>query len=214
MALYHLQQQQEYEVQHIITTVNSHYDRVTMHGLRKELLIKQIEAISIPHSVISLPEQPSMEEYESLLGSTMSDLKAKGFTHAAFGDIFLEDLKEYRDNQLANLGLLSTYPLWKKDTKALIKEFISLGFKAVVVAANAELLDSSFSGRVIDETFIEDLPNNVDPCGENGEFHTFCFDGPIFERSIHFEVGETITRSYPSPSESNKSVDFWFCDLK
>ncbi|MGY0037527.1 Dph6-related ATP pyrophosphatase [Pedobacter sp. NJ-S-72] len=155
-------------------------------------------------------------------GERSSRLHRQGFTHAAFGDIFLEDLRKYREEQLSALHIKSVFPLWKRDTKELLTEFIDLGFKSILVCIKADLLDPEFAGRIIDSDFIKDLPPNVDICGENGEFHTFCFDGPIFKNPILFEVGERVYREYQSPKTDTDSCSagpvknnsgFWFCDL-
>jgi uncharacterized protein (TIGR00290 family) len=186
-----------------------------MHGLRRDLLLKQVMEIDIPSSTIELPEQPDMATYESLMGTTLKSLKDEGFDHAAFGDIFLQDLKTYRERQMAGYGLKTIFPLWQKDSKTLLQEFIDLGFKAILVCVDAKKLDASFAGRIIDERFIADLPNGVDPCGENGEYHTFCFDGPIFKKAIPFQIGERIYREYDAPSggQTEEKAQFWFCDL-
>lgn len=216
LAYYQLKQQTKVDL--LLTSINSHHDRVSMHGLRREVLINQIEKIGLPFSTIELPEQPSMEEYNSVLLQKVEELKTDNFTHAAFGDIFLEDLRNYRENQLKEHGIECIFPLWKRDTKEIIQEFIRLGFKAVVVCLNSALLDESFLGRVIDEQFIYDLPENVDPCGENGEFHTFCFDGPIFSNPVDYTIGEKIFREYKNPKNDDsvcaaENVGFWFCDI-
>jgi len=219
LALYKLLQDDNYLVDELITTVNSHYNRVSMHGLRKELLIAQTNALQISASIIKLPEQPTMEVYEQKMLETTNRLKSKGFTHSAFGDIFLEDLKIYRENQLATQNLETIFPLWKKNTKQLIIEFLELGFKTIIVCANAKYFGEEFVGKVIDSSFIENLPEGVDPCGENGEFHTFCFDGPIFKQPIPFTIGEKVYREYNTPKTDDDSVcgneksGFWYCDL-
>jgi len=184
-----------------------------MHGLRREMLIKQAKLLNIPFDTVELPAEPSMDEYTAKMEKAVTQLKNQGFTHSAFGDIFLEDLRQYRENQLKSLGVKCVFPLWKRDTKQLINEFISLGFKAIVICINADLLDKTFVGRVIDSAFINDLPDGVDPCGENGEFHTFCFDGPIFSETVNFFVGEKTYREYQSSDGKNKNIGFWFCDL-
>jgi uncharacterized protein (TIGR00290 family) len=222
LALHYLLQDKNYSIEHLLTSVNAHHNRVSMHGLRRELLQQQIKALGIPNSTIELPEQPSMTEYEAVMKKTVMDLQQQGFEYAAFGDIFLEDLKIYREQQLSALNIKAVFPLWKKDTKQLLNEFIQLGFKAILVCTNAALLDESFAGRIIDKDFIKDLPTNVDACGENGEFHTFCFDGPIFKTPIQFTIGEIIYREYkvPENKEDNcftptqkTNMGFWFCDL-
>ena len=224
LALYYLLQNKNFNVAHLLTSVNKQHNRVSMHGLRRELLYEQIEALNLPCSTVELPEEPSMAEYEMLMKQAVDPLQQEGFECAAFGDIFLEDLRKYREQQLLALNIEAIFPLWKKDTKQLLTEFIKLGFKAIVVCINADLLDRSFAGRVIDENFINDLPSNVDVCGENGEFHTFCFDGPIFKRPIQFEIGECVYREYKVPKSNDvqqteniphkkDSMGFWFCDL-
>lgn len=220
LALHYLLQDKNYSVEHLLTSINAYHDRVSMHGLRRELLLQQINAMGIPNSTIELPEEPSMPEYENLMKQAVIQLQEKGFECAGFGDIFLEDLKQYREQQLTPYGIKTVFPLWKKDTKELLYEFIDLGFKAILVCINSDLLDISFAGRIIDKNFITDLPAGVDPCGENGEFHTFCFDGPIFKHSIPFIIGEKTYREYKAPgnvkddSSAQKSdIGFWFCDL-
>lgn len=214
LALYYLQQEGTLNVDLLLTSVNGHHDRVTMHGLRRTLLEQQARAVGMPLQVIELPQEPSMEAYNQLMGQTVAALKSEGYTHCAFGDIFLEDLRAYREDQLKPHGINCHFPLWQKDTKALLAEFLLLGFKAIVICIKSELLDESFAGRIIDEQFINDLPGNVDPCGENGEFHTFCFDGPIFNKPVEFEVGEKIYRSYKNPdTNASQDLGFWFCDL-
>ena len=217
MALYYLLQDRAYDIDLLITTVNAHHDRVSMHGLRRSLLERQVEAIGMDHECIELPEQPGMEEYATLMDAKLRSLRERNYTSAGFGDIFLEDLKTYRDAQLAKHEIRGVYPLWKKSSKSLIADFIKLGFKAIVVCISAEVLDASFVGREVDESFIADLPPDVDPCGENGEFHTFCYDGPVFKHPVDFTLGRRVLRKYPDPSASDNSenavVHFQFVDL-
>ncbi|GGG38981.1 diphthine--ammonia ligase [Christiangramia forsetii] len=223
LALYYANAQNAYKVEKLLTTINKDVGRVTMHGVRKELLLKQAEKIGLPIEISELSAETSMEEYNLKMKKATDSLVDAGFTHSLFGDIFLEDLKQYREDQLKNIGLTPVFPLWKKDTKELISEFLELGFKAIVVCTNSKYLEESFCGRIIDHDFISDLPENVDPCGENGEFHTFVFDGPIFSSPVEFEIGEKVKRSY-KPAENDddncfqdedKSWDteFCFCDL-
>jgi uncharacterized protein (TIGR00290 family) len=186
-----------------------------MHGLRRALFLDQVEALGLPFSTIELPEEPSMAEYSFLMEQAVLPLREQGFSHAAFGDIFLEDLKIYREKQLAAYHINTVFPLWKKDSKQLIIDFIKLGFKAILICIDARKLDPSFAGRLIDENFLADLPADVDPCGENGEFHTFCFDGPLFKKPIDFEKGELTYREYTAPAsdQQDAKIGFWFCDL-
>lgn len=216
LALHYLLEGGQYDVAHLITSVNAHYDRVSMHGLRRALLDKQVEALGIPYSTIELPEMPSMEEYEVKMEEALQPLVDSGLTTTAFGDIFLEDLRKYREDQLEKMGIKAVFPLWKRNTLELAHEFIEKGFKATVVCAKAEYMDESFVGRDFDKSFLEALPPEVDPCGENGEFHTFCYDGPIFDQPISFEIGEKIYRAYKAPNneQNAKDMGFWYCDLE
>ncbi|WP_286969365.1 diphthine--ammonia ligase [Flavobacterium sp. UBA4854] len=226
LALYKILQNKDFKIECLLTSVNKQYQRISMHGIRLELLQNQAESIGIPLKILEVPEMPTMEVYEQVMTKTLTELKQNGIRYSIFGDIFLEDLRKYRENQLAKIGLNGVFPIWKIPTQDLIHEFISLGFKTIVVCVNEKYLDKSFLGRVIDQDFINDLPENVDVCGENGEFHTFTFDGPIFSIPIDFEIGEIVYRKYEKPEKedsSNKACDtndktafdfgFWYCDL-
>ncbi|QFZ53751.1 adenine nucleotide alpha hydrolase [Oceanihabitans sp. IOP_32] len=218
LALYYLLQDERYSVDKLITTVNTHYNRVSMHGVRLELLFAQAKSLNIKLNLIELPETPNMEIYEQKMWETVAQLKNNGFTHTAFGDIYLEDLKTYRETKLAKQNIKTVFPLWKRDTKELLNEFLDLGFKTIVVCANSKYFDKHVVGTVIDKNFINNLPKDVDPCGENGEFHTFCFDGPIFENPIPFTLGEKVFREYDAPKSKDSPFNdgkygFWFCDL-
>jgi uncharacterized protein (TIGR00290 family) len=211
LALYKMLQQPDYKITYLLTSVNEQYQRISMHGVRTELLEEQAKSIGLPLKIMQIPEMPSMEIYEKIMRDTLSELKYEGHTHAVFGDIFLEDLRKYREDKLSQIGFEGIFPLWKIPTADLIQEFIELGFKTIVVCVNERYLDKSFLGRVIDQEFIRDLPENVDVCGENGEFHTFTFDGPIFSQPIHFEVGETVYRKYENPKTETSDA---ICDTK
>ncbi|MDB5196073.1 MAG: protein of unknown function ATP-binding region [Flaviaesturariibacter sp.] len=220
LCLYYTQQQ-GIPVEALLTSVNSAHDRISMHGVRRELLRQQAAAIKLPLHTLELPEQPGMATYETILHITHHSLQQQGFTHAVYGDIFLEDLKTYRVSQLAKEGLEAVFPLWERNTKVLMQEFLALGFKAIVVCVNDQFLDQSFCGRLIDEAFMASLPANVDVCGENGEFHSFVFDGPFFTKPVLFEKGEIIYRHYAAPKEeetecftdAKPKAGFYFCDL-
>jgi len=225
LALYKILQNPEFEINYLLTSVNQQFQRISMHGVRVELLEQQAQSIGIPLEVMQIPEMPTMEVYEDVMQKTLEKLKNKGITHSVFGDIFLEDLRQYREDKLAKMGFERVFPIWKIPTKELIQEFIALGFKTIVVCVNERYLDKSFTGRIIDQQFIDDLPENVDVCGENGEFHTFTFDGPIFNKPIDFETGDIVYRKYEKPKQesSNTACDtsdtsaydygFWYCDL-
>lgn len=212
-ALYCLQQQNEFKVDLLFSTVSSEHKRVSMHGLRESMLLKQAEAIELPLEIMYLPKSSEMHTYNALMKQKMEELKAKGYQNTAFGDIFLEDLKQYRIEQLKPLSIKALFPLWKKNTSELIRQFIDLGFKSRVVSANEKWFSEDFVGKDITHDLIDALPKEVDPCGENGEFHTFCYDGPIFKEPVQFETGEKVKRSYQNPEDKGSEVSFWFCDL-
>lgn len=238
LALYKIRQGQEFEVGTLLTNINEAYGRVSMHGLRENLLDAQAESIGLPLQKNRFPADVSMSLYDKIMKASMEKILEENYAYAVFGDIYLEDLKAYRDSKLAEVGLKGVYPLWKQDTKALMQEFLDVGFKAITVCVNAKLLDESFVGRIIDQEFVDALPQGVDVCGENGEFHTFVFDGPIFSKPVAFEIGEKVLRTYTSnkdTSEDNCSnftkdnnedcykekekqqnwdTAFWYCDLK
>ncbi|MCD9585609.1 diphthine--ammonia ligase [Tenacibaculum maritimum] len=227
-ALYQIWQGNSYQVTTLVTNVNQDYQRVSMHGLHESLLEAQAKSIGIPLEKIYLPANVTMDLYNEKMREKTTRLKLEGLEHGIFGDIFLEDLRQYRDEKLKEVGITGVYPLWKQDTKQLLKAFLALGFKAITVCVNATLLGKEFVGRVIDEEFISQLPEGVDVCGENGEFHTFCFEGPIFQKPIRFEIGEKVLKSYRLEEETSEncyqntttklpkstSTGFWYCDLK
>lgn len=226
LCLYKVLQKRDYDVMCLLTSVNAHYQRVSMHGVRLELMEQQAKSIGIPLVKMMVPEMPTMEEYEQEMRNMLSGFKNEGATASIFGDIFLEDLRKYREDKLKELDIKGVFPLWKLNTRDLIEEFIDLGFKTITTCVNEKFLNKSFAGRVIDRDFLKDLPANVDPCGENGEFHTFVFDGPIFKIPIPFETGEIVYRTYNKPKEEQKdkydcdtnddspfNTGFWYCDL-
>jgi uncharacterized protein (TIGR00290 family) len=226
LALYKITQNSEYEISCLLTSVNQQFQRISMHGVRVELLEQQAKSIGLPLEIMQIPEMPTMEVYENVMQETLSKLKKQGINYSIFGDIFLEDLRKYREDKLIGIGFEGVFPLWKIPTQELIQEFLALGFKTIVVCVNERHLDKSFVGRIIDQDFINDLPENVDVCGENGEFHTFTFDGPIFATPINFEIGEVVYRKYEKPEKEDAAdtacdtsapdafdFGFWYCEL-
>ena len=184
-----------------------------MHGVRQSLLEKQAKALGLPLSILSLPNEVSMEDYDSLMREKLESFMSQGVTHSAFGDIFLEDLKNYRVEKLSEVGLSGLFPIWNRDTTELYQEFVDLGFRSIVVAVDGSKLGKTFVGRELDESFLRDLPSSVDPCGENGEYHSFVFAGPIFDKEIRFEKGEIVSREYKLSKEPGNTVTYWFQDL-
>lgn len=209
LALHYLSKMQDFNVVRLLTNFSTITERVSMHGVRSILLEKQAESLGLPLDKMFY----AADEYDIRLAEKFKEAFNEGITTVAYGDIFLEDLKEYRDRQLSENQLHGVYPLWKEDSNKLIQEFIDLGYQSVIVCVNGSSLDKSFVGRVIDEDFLNDLPTNVDPCGENGEFHSFVFDGPLFQFPIPYIQGEIIEKRYPNPSEDSDDIRFWFGDL-
>ena len=203
MTLYALQQSDAHFVIALLTTVTEEYDRISMHGVRRELLEQQARAVDIPSHPIFISSNSSNDDYERKMDSVLRLYQEQGVTSVAFGDIFLEDLRRYREHNLKKIGMGALFPIWQRDTVAMAREFIDLGFKAVVTCVDTEALDASFAGRIIDETFLADLPDEVDPCGENGEFHSFVFDGPTLKGAIPVTIGERVLRD----------ERFCFCDV-
>lgn len=213
LALYKILDEGAFDVKYLLTSVNSHWQRISMHGVRRELLHLQAEAIGIELIEILLPEMPSMEVYENELNRTLDFLIENGITHSIFGDIFLQDLREYREKQLHSKNLKGVFPLWQIQTPDLINEFIELEFKAVTVCVDAAKLDENFCGRLIDKSFVADLPEGVDVCGENGEFHSFVYEAPFFRQTVEIMLGETVFREYKSEAGANWNNSFYYCDL-
>lgn len=203
LALYKLIMAGEYSVRALLTTVTLDYDRVSMHGVRRDLLLDQAEKLAIPLRIVLISKESTNEEYEKRIAQALMEFKKAGITTVAFGDIFLEDLRKYREEHLSHLGMGALFPLWKIETRALAEEFLNLGFRAVVTCVDTEKIPKEFAGREFDIKFLSDLPAGVDPCGENGEFHSFVYDGPIFKERIPFRRGEVVMRD----------SRFCFCDI-
>ncbi|HKV40685.1 MAG TPA: diphthine--ammonia ligase [Blastocatellia bacterium] len=195
MALYDVLAETEYKVAALITTLTRDDDRISIHGVRRELVEKQAESLGLEFQPVYISAGATNDEYESNMRAALAPYQQKGISRIVFGDLFLEDIKKYRDRFLASIMMEGIYPIWKRDTSTLARDFLDLGFQAVVSSVNSAVLDQSFAGRVMDEDFLSQLPATVDPCGENGEFHTFVFAGPIFKDEIKITAGETVTRS-------------------
>lgn len=183
-----------------------------MHGVRVELIEKQAQILGIPITYLELPANPSMDEYNSQMEKQMHKLMEEGFTHCAFGDIFLEDLRKFRERNLAKIGMNPFFPIWGEDTDTLAHSFIDDGFKAVFVCVDKHKAVSGCAGDIYSKEFLQEIPADIDPCGENGEFHTFVFDGPIFSEAIAYQKEKIVDKEYPSPEGEGKMV-FRFCDL-
>jgi len=203
LALYQIQKSGRYEITSLITTVTSEYDRVSMHGLRTELLERQAKSLNIPLQKIFISKNAGNNEYETKFNEVLIRFKEAGIKHVVFGDLYLEDIKKYRESLLEKIGMQCLFPIWMRDTEKLALEFIDYGFKAVTVCVDSNVLSEEFTGRKFDHQFLNDLPEGIDPCGENGEFHTFVHDGPIFKKPIDHRLGEIVLRD----------ERFYYCDI-
>jgi uncharacterized protein (TIGR00290 family) len=212
ITLQRLLKDDQYSVERLLVSVNELTKRVSMHGVRMELIERQADILGIPITYLRLPANPSMDEYNTLMEKQMNHLLDEGFTHCAFGDIFLEDLKKYREKHLIEIGIEPIFPIWREDTDKLAISFIDDGFKAIFVCVDKNKAVSNYTGKLYSKEFLENCSAGIDLCGENGEFHTFVFDGPIFSKPIPYQKGEIVDKAYPSPKGEGKMV-FRFCDL-
>jgi len=202
MALHTLLQRSDIRIAALLTTVTEGFERISMHGVRRELLQRQAQSIGLPLHEVRIPPQCVNPIYEARMEEALRVHFEKGVRKVAFGDIFLEDLRAYREKNLARIGMTALFPIWKRDTRELIRSFHANRFRAIAVCVDPKVLDPSFAGRELDESFFRALPPQADPCGENGEFHTFVFDGPIFHSPIPIRTGEIVNRD-----------GFVFCDI-
>ncbi|MES2726098.1 MAG: diphthine--ammonia ligase [Bacteroidota bacterium] len=220
MALYTILQENKYEVKYLLTTINGQNHRIAMHGVKEALLDAQAQAIGIPQLKVYTYEATN-DAYEKAMEQTLLQAKTEGIHHVIFGDIFLEDLRIYRENNLAKVQMQAVFPLWKQDTTYLVNKFIDTGFKTITCCINDASLTAQHVGRLITRDFISQLPAGVDPCGENGEFHTFCFDGPLFKQAIPIEAEQKIYMPLTLPVNTDtdvcnteiKTKGFWYNEL-
>jgi uncharacterized protein (TIGR00290 family) len=203
LALYEVLKTNRYEVLKLLTTVTQDYDRISIHGVRRVLLEQQARSLGFPLEKMFVSKGVSDAEYESILLKSLNGHKTNGVFSVVFGDIFLEDVRKHREGILSKVGLKGIFPLWKRDTRQLARTFIDLGFEAVITCVDSKSLGKDFVGRKFDTQFLADLPPGVDPCGENGEFHSFVYDGPMFRERVFFTKGEIVLRE-------NR---FYYCDL-
>jgi uncharacterized protein (TIGR00290 family) len=203
LALHELQRSKEYEILALLTTVTEEYDRISMHGVRRVLLERQAESLGLPLENVPISKNTSDEEYDRKMREVLQKYLATGVSCVAFGDVFLQDVRNYREENLSKIGMKGVFPLWQSDTTKLAHTFINLGFEAVITCVDSKVLDRRFVGRAFDERFLSELPSGVDPCGENGEFHSFVYAGPIFRKRILHKRGEVVLRD----------GRFYYCDL-
>jgi len=202
-ALYEILKDKKYEIASLLTTVNEAYQRSSMHGIRRVLLEEQARALGFPLEEVFISKNSSSEEYETKMRETLGKYLASGVSSVIFGDVFLEDVRKYREDKLSKVGMEAVFPIWKRDTGRLARSFIKLGFKAVTTCVDTKFLGKGFVGRDFDEQFLRELPPAVDPAGENGEFHSFVYAGPLFRNEVAFTKGEVVLRD----------KRFYYCDL-
>lgn len=203
LALYELLQAKTFEIAALVTTVTEGYDRISMHGVRRILLEQQVASLGLPLEIVWISRNASNQEYETRMQALLEKHLRAGISTVAFGDIFLEDLRKYREDNLAKLGMRGLFPLWKRKTNLMARDFIQLGFRTVITCVDSKALDGRMVGREFDAQFLSDLPFEVDPCGENGEFHSFVYDGPLFREPIRHERGQVTLRD----------DRFYYCEL-
>jgi uncharacterized protein (TIGR00290 family) len=203
LALYELQSRHDHEIVSLLTTLTEDYYRISMHGIRSILLEQQANSLDLPIEKVYISKNSSNEEYEAKMREVLQKYLTAGVSSVVFGDIFLEDVRKYREENLSKMGMKAIFPIWERDTTELAHRFIDLGFKAVITCVDSNVLDKIFICRLFDEQFLSELPATIDPCGENGEFHSFVYDGPIFKKRVLYTKGEVVLRD-------NR---FWYCDL-
>lgn len=202
LSLHEMLSSGELEIKYLLTTVTRDYGRISMHGVREELLKEQAARVSIESDVAYITKGANNEEYERVMKEKITKYYREGIRSIAFGDLFLEDVRSYRERRMSDTGMKCVFPLWGRDTSRLAHDFIRMGFKAVICTVDPRKIGSEFAGKEFDEEFLDSLPSNVDPCGENGEFHSFVYDGPIFNSPIQIRIGETVLRD-----------NFYFTDI-
>jgi uncharacterized protein (TIGR00290 family) len=203
LALHRVLEERSARVDGLLTTVTDEFERISMHGVRTSLLETQARALGLPLRVARIPRACTNDVYETVSREALARYAAEGGEGVVFGDLFLADVRAYRERLLAPLPLTPSFPLWGEDTRALARRFVALGFRAVLVCVDPKQIDPAFCGRDYDDRLLDELPPSADPCGENGEFHTFVYDGPIFREAVPIARGGVVTRD-----------GFVFCDLE
>lgn len=212
-ALHKLMQDERYEIKYLLSTINGNNSRLSMHGVREELIEAQAASVGLPLLKVYVFEGNN-EEYEKQMETVLLKVKNEGINTVAFGDILLEDLKKYREEKTALIGMNCIFPIWQANTTEFLHDFLKQGFKTITCCVNDKYLGKGWCGRIIDNTFINFLPVHIDPCGENGEYHSFCFDGPVFKCPINFNVGEIIFKPLEIKEVENaKKSGFWYCEI-
>ncbi|MBI3859812.1 MAG: diphthine--ammonia ligase [Thaumarchaeota archaeon] len=194
LALQEVQKSGEFEVAALVTTLTKDFDRISMHGVSRSLLEKQAQLLQLPLEKVWITKGAANVEYETEMKKSLRRYYGQGVRHVVFGDLFLADIRKYREEMLSAVGMRGAFPLWMRDTRALAEQFLAEGFKAKLCTVDPSKLDPKFCGREFDRSLLSEIPENVDPCGENGEFHTFVYAGPIFKDVIEMTIGEVVNR--------------------
>jgi len=218
-ALYRAISSGEFEILALLTTINSAYSRVSMHGVREDLMDVQAKHVGIPLYKVYIPEVCTNEEYEKQMEEAMMFWKERGVSHVIFGDIFLEDLKRYREEKLEKVGMKAVFPLWKEDTTELLSGFLKLGFKTMICSGSCKNISENIVGETLSEEIVRNMAPGTDPCGENGEFHTFVYAGPVFRNELDIACTEKVVKYYKVKKETEgkieeEEVGYWFADIK
>lgn len=215
LALWKSMQCGDYEIVALLTTVNSESRRSTMHGIPLALLQQQADSIGIPLYILDLTPKGNMEDYATAMRKAVEHFQSKGVSHFIFGDIFLHDVRAYRESQLAPYGITVVEPLWNKTSDEMMEEFLSSGIQTVIVTTTVGMLGSEYIGRSIDRALVDSFPDGIDVCGENGEYHTFCYDGPLFTKPVPYELGEPFMQHFPIRLEdgTEQTYSYWFANL-
>jgi uncharacterized protein (TIGR00290 family) len=195
LAIYETLKSGDYEIVSLLTTINRDYDRVSMHGVPRVLAEQQAESLGLPIKEVMVPKDCTEEQYEMIMNEVLKGFKEAGISRVVYGDIFLEWIRDYRTRNLAKLGMEGIFPIWGRDTRELSRTFVKEGFKAVLTCVDTRKLAHAFLGRVFDEKLLAELPSDIDPNGENGEFHSFVFAGPIFKQPVRYTLGSSVTRN-------------------
>ena len=215
-ALYKILQTDEYEIVALLTTINRSTNLSTMHNIPLKILEEQSKRIGIPLKVVELKPKGNLEDYSQAMETAVKEFKAQGVTHFIFGDIFLDDIRSYREQQLKPMGICVVEPLWGKTSKEVMDEFLESGLKTIVVTTMADGLGMSAIGQLIDQSFVDGLSSDYDPNGEHGEYHTFCYDGPIYSEPVPYEIGSPFSKSFDIGLDDGTTKTFTYCfvDLK
>jgi len=212
LALHKIVERGLYRPEFLLSNISAETMRVSMHGVRRELITRQEFSLGIKGRKIYLPADHSFDTYNKYMKHECELMKQRGIDHAVFGDIFLEDLKKYREEKLAEVNLRGLFPLWDRTSRQVYEEFVDLGYKAMIVCVDESKLGKEFLGRTLDRELLQEFPAGIDCCGENGEFHTFSYAGPLFKQPVDFTIGETVYKTYTSPDKKNDR-GFYFLDL-